>query len=284
MLNLYNVLSELSGESHNEGRCYKFRSPFRNERTSSFAVYPESNTWFDFGLGEGGDVIAFFRKLCNCSYKEALCEIEACALSQQNVSRPNKKATQAFLPQVKPVIKPVKVDRYFKSQGLGLPPRTGAFMLRLKKSEYIALPCPDRSSPKGLECRLVSGEGARRLSLVKKEIWFYQKRKDHITITESIFDCLAATVFVEGDYSLCSMNGLGNKRKTIDFITRTKPRLVFLALDNDTHGAGQKVQEEMTRTFEEAGIKVEDVSRRYKDCGVKDFYRLLQKHTTEKIK
>jgi|GEM_PF-1199334 len=280
-VNLYNVLTELSGNGYREGRCFKFKSPFREERTASFAVYPESNSWFDFGSGEGGDIISFFRKLYNCSYRDALNEIEAFALLSRGVpARQTPVEIEPPPPRVRPKIKPVQMDDYFKSVGLDLPPDTGAFTLRLGKGEYVAFPCPDRNNPKGLECKLISGEGLRRLSLFKKEIWFYKRESSHIAITESIFDTLALYTLENnlGDFSfsLCAMNGLSNKNKVVDFITKVKPRWVSLALDNDSHGAGQNIQEELTEIFKEAGFKVEDLSWHYKREGIKDFYRLLQ--------
>ena len=278
-VNLYDVLTELSGPGYREGRCFKFKSPFREERTASLAVYPELNSWFDFGSGEGGDIISFFRKLYNCSFREALAEIEAFALLPRDV--PARQTTVEIEPppqRIKPKIKPVKMDDYFKSVGLDLPPGTGAFTLRLGKGEYVAFPCPDRTNPRGLECKLIGGEGLRRLSLFKKEIWFYAKNSEKLAITESIFDTLALhTLAKNSNSSLCAMNGLSNKNKIVDLVKKIKPYRISIALDNDSHGAGQKIQEELTKIFKEAKVKViEDLSWHYKEKGIKDFYRLLQ--------
>lgn len=278
-VNLYDVLCELSGNGYREGRCFKFKSPFREERTASFAVYPESNSWFDFGSGEGGDIISFFRKLYSCSYRDALNEIEAFALLQRDAPAKQTPIEIEPSPRFIPAIKPVNLDGYFKSIGLDLPPGTGAFTFRLGKGEYVAFPCPDRKNPRGLECKLIGGEGRRRLSLFKKEIWFYERENSHIAITESIFDTLALYTLENdlGDFnfSLCAMNGLGNKNKIIDFVNKIKPRWVSLALDNDSHGAGQKIQLELVEAFCHTMV-VEDLSWHYKKEGIKDFYRLLQ--------
>lgn len=47
-------------------------SPFRNERTASFKVWLNTNTWYDHGEGIGGNVIDFVIRHYKCSFKEAL--------------------------------------------------------------------------------------------------------------------------------------------------------------------------------------------------------------------
>ena len=36
-----------------------YYSPFRNEKEPSFKINPEKNVWYDFGHGEGGNVLDF---------------------------------------------------------------------------------------------------------------------------------------------------------------------------------------------------------------------------------
>ena len=47
--------------------------PIHKERTPSFVIYLDNNTWHCFGAcGEGGDSIAFIMKLRGCDFNEAL--------------------------------------------------------------------------------------------------------------------------------------------------------------------------------------------------------------------
>lgn len=51
--------------------------PFHNEKTPSFTVYPETESFYCFGCGAGGEVISFIRRIENLDYVEAvrfLCE------------------------------------------------------------------------------------------------------------------------------------------------------------------------------------------------------------------
>ena len=55
------------------GRNYKANCPFHQERTPSFVVFPESQTWRCFGAcGEGGDIFAFAMKQQGWDFREAM--------------------------------------------------------------------------------------------------------------------------------------------------------------------------------------------------------------------
>jgi hypothetical protein len=281
MVYLYDVVSRITGEQgHREGRCFKFHSPFRAERTPSFAVYPQTNSWYDFGSGEGGDIISFFQMFYGISYREALCEVEA--QSAHNFLRKLPKSVPLpFRPERKPVpsLKPGKetVKAYFSSLGLPYYSEAGAFVLRFNEGEYISFPCPTKRNPAGLECRLTSGNGLSKISMFKKEVWFLQ-RNHRVLVTESITDCLAGEMILDDrSLSLLAMNGLGNKKRTIEFLgSEVKPKTVLLALDNDgtdNDFAGQKVQAEMKNALS-ALCSVREVNHCY--AGSKDLFRYLK--------
>ena len=68
-ISIVDVLRDLYGiESHKKGERYFCK--IRSERTESCCIYP-SNTFYDFGGGEGGDVINLLSLLSSCSNKEA---------------------------------------------------------------------------------------------------------------------------------------------------------------------------------------------------------------------
>lgn len=46
--------------------------PFHNEKSPSFTVYPESQSFYCFGCGAGGDVITFIKRVENMEYLDAL--------------------------------------------------------------------------------------------------------------------------------------------------------------------------------------------------------------------
>jgi DNA primase len=54
------------------GRSLKGLCPFHNERTPSFHVFAESQTWRCFGCNEGGDIFTFVQKQQNLGFYETL--------------------------------------------------------------------------------------------------------------------------------------------------------------------------------------------------------------------
>lgn len=55
------------------GRTYKAPCPFHSEKTPSFVVNPDRQTWRCFGAcGEGGDIFSFAQKYHNWTFPEAI--------------------------------------------------------------------------------------------------------------------------------------------------------------------------------------------------------------------
>lgn len=54
------------------GRILTGLCPFHNEKTPSFTVYPETQSYYCFGCGNGGDVITFIKNIENLDYTEAV--------------------------------------------------------------------------------------------------------------------------------------------------------------------------------------------------------------------
>jgi hypothetical protein len=55
-----------------KGQDYWYLSPLRQEKTASFKVNRKLNVWFDFGAGQGGNLVDFGVLYFNCPVKELL--------------------------------------------------------------------------------------------------------------------------------------------------------------------------------------------------------------------
>lgn len=54
------------------GKSYKGLCPFHNERTPSFYVFADTQSWRCFGCNEGGDVFSFVQKQQNLEFRDTL--------------------------------------------------------------------------------------------------------------------------------------------------------------------------------------------------------------------
>lgn len=59
------------------GNNYWYLSPLRQEKTPSFKINRSLNRWFDFGLGEGGNLVDFGVLFYNCTVAEFLKRLNA---------------------------------------------------------------------------------------------------------------------------------------------------------------------------------------------------------------
>lgn len=70
-----NDIEELIGQYvqlRRRGRTLTGLCPFHNEKTPSFTVYPDTQSFYCFGCGAAGDAITFVRKINNLGYVEAV--------------------------------------------------------------------------------------------------------------------------------------------------------------------------------------------------------------------
>ncbi len=62
---------------HGRGRVRQGVCPFHEEAEGSFTVYADSQRWYCFGCGEGGDVLDFIRRAEGLSLPEAIRRLDA---------------------------------------------------------------------------------------------------------------------------------------------------------------------------------------------------------------
>ena len=70
-----NDITEVIGQYvqlRHRGRTYTGLCPFHNEKTPSFTVYPDTQSFYCFGCGAGGDAITFTKKINSIDYPEAV--------------------------------------------------------------------------------------------------------------------------------------------------------------------------------------------------------------------
>lgn len=69
---IVNILQREGVELRQKGRVLWSRCPLHEDKSPSFKVDPERQTFHCFGCGAGGDVIAFIQARRRCSFRQAL--------------------------------------------------------------------------------------------------------------------------------------------------------------------------------------------------------------------
>lgn len=71
-IDIVQVIQSDGVELRKAGRIMKGCCPFHNEKTPSFVVYPNTNTYKCFGCGEGGNAVSYVMKRRNMTFPEAI--------------------------------------------------------------------------------------------------------------------------------------------------------------------------------------------------------------------
>lgn len=101
----YTEFTEKNGE-------YWTLSPFKDEKTPSFSVRKETNSFYDFSSGIGGNVLTFIRYYDKCGYAEAIEKLKNYSGVDGNVVSRKKLATVEVAKRFMP---PKKVQKQSKS-------------------------------------------------------------------------------------------------------------------------------------------------------------------------
>lgn len=125
-INILEVISEYVSLKRS-GRSFKGLCPFHAEKTPSFTVSDEFQSWHCFGCGEHGDVFSFLMKIENLTFPEALerlatrvgIDINATkglpASKKERLRRINSAAAEYFSAMLK---KSQMAQRYLQSRGI----------------------------------------------------------------------------------------------------------------------------------------------------------------------
>lgn len=103
------------------GRTCSGLCPFHNEKTPSFTVYPDTQSYYCFGCGAGGDVITFVRQYNNLGYVEAVKQLASRAgMAMPEEDDKEARARQRMLEMNR------NAARYFYEQLNGKTPQAAA--------------------------------------------------------------------------------------------------------------------------------------------------------------
>ena len=134
------------------GRLLMGLCPFHNEKTPSFAVYPDSSSFYCFGCGAGGDAVSFLMRMERLDYVEAVKTLserlgmqlpedqydDGLAKKRRRILSANREAARFFHQQLREEKGRVGLDYWLNKRGLS-PETVKRFGLGYAPAEWSAL-------------------------------------------------------------------------------------------------------------------------------------------------
>ena len=249
-----------------------YLSPIREERNPSFHVSFIKNTWYDFGIGKGGDLIALVRKMEGCDFSQAVQRILS-GYPQRII--PIKNKSDEGLSRTDTIqitgcseVQNLELLDYGFSRGISernLKTWLKELSVHLYGRTFPALGF--RNCSGGWEIRTPT----RKMSSSPKDITHLSSGQDTLTIFEGFFDFLSYgemenTFQTKTDFLV--LNSVSMLKRSFPVMERYERIRLFL--DNDLSG-----REALKKTLERFPQKAEDCSGWY--LGSKDLNEALQK-------
>ena len=236
-----------------------FLSPLRSETQASFKVSLKLNRWYDFGIGEGGNVIDLVCKISNSSVAEAL-QFLSDDLPVFKVQTPEtdirEKGSCNRVTAVRPIIKS-HLKKYLRTRGISIQVALNyckEVWYESQGSIYYAIGLQNNEG--GWELRNLYF----KTSTSPKSYTYLQNNKEILIICEGMFDLLSiAELYPEDlkDSDAICLNSISFLQKITPYFQNY--RTVDLYLDNDP--PGKKKTMELLKYYP----NINDKSHRYKN-------------------
>ncbi len=259
-----------------DNKAFWYTSPLRSEKTASFAVY-KNNSFYDFGLGLGGDVILLTSKLLNLNFIATVKML----LNISNFSfvsiktLPTTKDTKIKIESVKP-LKNTFFLEYIKNRKISIEvAETFLSEVYYKTSDtqikpYFGLGMQNASNGyevKNIKLNKYFCLGAKDISIIDNGYI------DTFVVFEGMFDFLASLTHYKKPFkaNIIILHSVSNVTKFLECVGDATKK-ICLFLDNDQ--AGDKATEKIFLNFvDNSKISVLDFRNIYQNN--KDFCDFL---------
>ena len=241
-----------------------YLSPFRGEQTASFKVNTDRNLWFDFGMGEGGDIINLVQELERIqTIPETLSRIDAImgGASSNAVPRPARTpVTKELKFEVTSIgrLKSKLLFAYLRRRGID-PKRALPYVKEASytvgDSKHVALAFANDLG--GYDLRSVHS----KLTHGSKAIRTIGGRASVVQVFEGFFDFLTILMLPQSKdrKSTIVLNSVSMRDKAVAVLKQLNSTRVELYRDRDQAG------ESLLHYFVEAlpGVEIVDMSDLY---------------------
>ena len=241
---------------YTQGVNHWYKSPLRNEKNPSFKVNSFKNLWFDFGIGEGGDIIKLTSMLFKVDSSNALKILSNNHYSSHQKTL-NSEDSKVLITNVKEISN-IQLINYLESRKLKLQfvkEYCKEVSFKLNDKNFYAIGFQNDSKGYELRCKYFKG------SCTPKDITLIKNNADKLLLFEGFIDFLSwfsCRLFFTGAHDYLILN-------TLSFLNKSKSVIkgyteVLLFLDNDE--AGNRATAELIG----AGLtKCKDMSGEYSE-------------------
>jgi len=224
---------------YNQGVNYWYKSPLRNENNPSFKVNSYKNLWFDFGIGEGGDIIKLTSLLFKVDSSNALRILsDNHYSSHQKVL--NNGDSKMLITNVKEISN-IQLINYLESRKLKLQlakEYCKEISFQLNNKSFYAIGFQNDSKGYELRCKYFKGSSS------PKDVTLIKNNSEKLLLFEGFIDFLSwfsCKQFITGNHDYLILNTLSFLNKSKSVIKEYNEVLLFL--DNDK--AGKKATAEL---------------------------------------
>ena len=253
------------------GQVLWYSAPYRTERTPSFKVDTVKNVWFDFGIGNGGDIFdlagAFIGSEDFLLRAAFIAKSGACPLPTLEQPQRSEKKEPAFEDIWVRPLQDSKLLGYLEERGIDAHvaiPNCEEVRYRVRGKRYYAIGFRNRSGGMELRNRFFKGY------IPPKDISLKCNGADVCAVFEGFMDYLSAMQLgiIASDWLV--LNSVFNVEKALQVLSDYQRIKCYL--DNDN--AGQRAFQKLRDSF---GDKVIDRSSLYADHKDLNDYLLSQR-------
>lgn len=215
-----------------QGVNHWYKSPFRKEKNPSFKVNSYKNLWFDFGIGEGGDIIKLTSLLFKVDNSNAL-KILSNNHYPDHQKIGNSKDSRVIITNDKEISN-IQLINYIESRKLDLQlakEYCKEVSFKLNEKDFYAIGFQNDSKGYELRCKYFKG------SSTPKDITLIKNNTDKLLVFEGFIDFLSwfsCKLFLTDSHDYLILNTLSFLNKSKSVINGYNEVLLFL--DNDKAG------------------------------------------------
>ena len=214
-----------------QGINHWYKSPLRNEKNPSFKVNSYKNQWYDFGIGDGGDIIDLVIKTFHVDYSNALRILSKDY--DQHVKEQIFENSKVIVTDIREISK-YQLVNYAKYRKLNIEivkKYCKEVSFNLKSKNFYSLGFENNSKGFELRCKYFKGSSS------PKDMTLIKNNSNKLLVFEGFIDFLSwfsCSLFFPGQHDYLILNSLS-------FLERCKKVIVlyddmYLFLDNDEAG------------------------------------------------